>query len=124
MALAILAMRRVGVLALTVVDAAGQVWRRVPGHGPVLWSVDQISEHASYLLDAHRPGTRWRRLRRIRHGARPLRLAGSTPLWRVWPTRHCKLCLAAWPCREVRWARWWLASRKAALDGTRRDHRR
>ncbi len=81
-----------------------QVWYPVPGYGPVTWPVDQITGHARYLRGTHRPdGT-----------ALTLRL-----MWRVlplvvWRSRRCKLCLSRWPCRDARWAAWWLVQDGAA----------
>ena len=98
--------RRHRALVLTVVvDSTGETWRHVPGYGPVAWSPEQISEHADHVSNVHRPDpVRWR-----------ARRDAGVGLGAAWPIRRCKLCLTAWPCRETRWARWWLT------DGRRTD---
>jgi hypothetical protein len=82
------------------VDASGQPWYEVPGYGQVQWHTWQISEHARFVLDVHRPGQAAIRVRITWRGL---------PLI-VWPGRLCKLCQTKWQCREVRWARRWLTA--------------
>lgn len=85
-------------------DASGQVWYSVPGYGPVTWPVDQITEHARYLRDIHRPDKT----------ALMLRLALAVVPLAVRRSRRCKLCLSRWPCRDARWAKRWLTRDRTA----------
>ena len=81
-------------------DASGQTWHHVPGYGPVAWPIEQISEHARYVVAVHRPD----------RPAIAVRLVSGVLPCVVLPARCCKVCLTRWTCREARWAHWWLGS--------------
>jgi hypothetical protein len=83
-----------------------QIWYDVPGYGLVNWGVEQLAEHARYLVGVHRPDRTVLRLT-VRYGVLP---------WLTTESQGCKRCGARVTCRESRWALAWLGP--LAVDQT------